>query len=129
MGNSYKERLYSTSYIWREDPCADANVGRGVDVPSTTHFNPKNIILAETGMMGIFINLSIIIHYPPMALFSSRYHPVGASDGSLFVVADEYGKGGVGPSTTHLASQKVDCWTDGDNSVLSGSKEYPCMSH
>ena len=59
-----------------------------------------------------------------MELLRSRDYPVGASGGSLFGVSSGYGKGGVGPRTTHLFSQKINCWIDGDDFVSSRSREY-----
>ena len=49
--------------------------------------------------------------------------------GSSFDVSVGDGKGGVGPRTNHLTSQKVDCWTHGGNFVGSQSREYSYMSH
>ena len=63
-----------------------------------------------------------------MALFSNGYYPVGASGVSFLCVADVDCKGGVGPRTTHLTYQKVYRLIDGDDFVLSRSREYSSMS-
>ena len=56
-----------------------------------------------------------------MTLFRIRDYPVGVSDGD--------GKVGVVPRTTYLTSQKVYFWIDGENFVLSSSREYSSMSN
>ena len=63
----------------------------------------------------------------PIELFSIRYYPVGASGGPSFGVGD--GKGGVGPRTTHINSQKVDCCISGGNYVSSHSRDCSSMIH
>ena len=64
---------------------------------------------------------------PPVALFRSRYYPVGASGSYLFGFSDGYGKVGVDPRTTHLTYQKFGCFIDGDDFVLSWSRKYSSM--
>ena len=59
-----------------------------------------------------------------MALVRSRDYPVGASNGYLFDVAAGYGKFSVVTGTTHLTSKNIHCWIDGDDVVLSRSREY-----
>ena len=85
-------------------PCVVVEVMLVLVQPTAT---PKNIMFAETGMMGLFINCSVSTHHPPMALFRSRYYPVGASDGSLFGVSAGYGKVGVVPRSIHLTSKNI----------------------
>ena len=48
-----------------------------------------------------------------MASSSSKYYSVGGLGGYSFDVGVGDGKCGVGPSTTNLTSQNVDCWTYG----------------
>ena len=62
-----------------------------------------------------------------MGLFRSSDYLVGTSGGSLFGFSALYGNVGVGPRTTHLTSQKVYCWIDGDYFVLSICREYLSM--
>ena len=52
-----------------------------------------------------------------MASEYSKEFSVRALGGSSFNVGVGDGKGGVGPSTTHLIYQKADCWNDGDDFV------------
>ena len=56
-------------------------------------------------------------------------HSVGSDGGSSFGVSYGDGKGGVGPRTTHMLSQKYDCWFDGGDFVPSLSRYYPTMTH
>ena len=64
MSHSHKEISYSTPHVWREDNCAAAGDGRGGVGPRKTHLYPQNTILAETGMMGFFRNISVSTQYP-----------------------------------------------------------------
>ena len=57
------------------------------------------------------------------------YHSVGSDGGSSFVVSYGDGKGGVGPRTTQMFSQKYDCWFDGGDFVSYLSKYYPTIIH
>ena len=54
---------------------------------------------------------------------------MGALDVSVVGVADYGGNGGVGPSTTQLNSQIVDCCIDSGNFMLLNIREYSFMSH
>ena len=94
-----------------------------------TNSTPKYIILAETGMMGLFRNLSVSTKHPHMALFSSRDYPVCASYGYLLVLLLEMVRWVWGPGTKNFTYQKFDCWIDGDNFALSRSIEYSSMSN
>ena len=52
-----------------------------------------------------------------MALSPSKEYLVDHFPGSSFDLDVGDGKGVVGPKTSHLTSEKVDCWTDGGNFV------------
>ena len=52
-----------------------------------------------------------------------------AFGGSSFVVGDGDSKYGVGPRTTHVYCQKVDCWLDGGDFVSYQSRYYPSILH
>ena len=56
-------------------------------------------------------------------------YSIVAAGGPSFGVADGYGKGGVLTRTTHLSSQKSDCWIDGSGFVSYKSSDYPDMIH
>ena len=77
-------------------------------VLSQPNSTPKNIILAETGMMG-FQKSQCHHTAPPMSLLRISYYPVGVFDGSLCGVDAGDGKGGVGNRTNHLTSQNFYC--------------------
>ena len=66
---------------------------------------------------------------PPMGIFSSRYYPVGGSDGSLFGVVDSDGKVGVGPRTTHINFQKISFLIYGVDFVSYQSSYYSSKIH
>ena len=60
-----------------------------------------------------------------MGLLMIRDDPVGASDGSSFGVGDgDDSKCGVDSRTSHITSQRVDCWIYGDDFVSSKSREH-----
>ena len=50
-------------------------------------------------------------------------------DGSTFGVGDGYGRGGVGPRTTNMTSQKVDFWIVGGDFVSYKIRDYSPMSN
>ena len=52
-----------------------------------------------------------------------------ADGGYLFCVIDDNVEGGVGPRTTNIASQNVDCCIDGGDFVSSLSMDYTNMIH
>ena len=61
--------------------------------------------------------------------YLSRYYTVGDFVGSLSGVGAGYVKGGVYSSTTHLYSNKVDCWIDGDDIFSYHSGDYLSTSN
>ena len=52
------------------------------------------------------------------------YYSVGDAGGSSSSIAAGDVKYGAGCRITHISSQKVDCWLDGGNFVLSLSRDY-----
>ena len=64
-----------------------------------------------------------------MVLSWSRDYSVFTSVGSSFGISYGYGKGGVGPSTTHISSYKVDCCLNGSAFVSYLSIDYSSMIH
>ena len=64
-----------------------------------------------------------------MASYFSRDYSVGAFICSSFSTGDSYGKGDVCSSTTHISSQKVDCWIDGGDFLSSQNRYYTSMIH
>ena len=124
MSNSYKERFYSTSYLWKEDYHAggdDGIVGVG---HRTTHFYSPKVCFGRYRHNGE----SILSHSERTsslkALISIRDYSDHATGDSTFVVAAGYIKGGVDNSTTHLNYQTFYCYNDGSNVVLSRSNDY-----
>ena len=57
----------------------------------------------------------------------SRVYFFNATGNYGFFVVSGYGKGGVGPITTHLSSHKDYFWLDGGNFVSYQSKNYLVM--
>ena len=122
MSHSYKERSYFRSYLWGEDNCSNSGGVRGGIGPSKTYFYYQKYSFGRDRHGGAFQKSQRRHTAPPIPLFRSMGYPVGASDVYIFGVAVGYCKGGVGPRITHLNSQKVDCWIDGDYFVLSSSR-------
>ena len=92
------------------------------------NFPPRYLILAQSGMLVIFLSQCHHIA-SPITLYWSSYYPVGAAGDSSFSVSDGDGKGSVGTRTTHLSSQKFDCWIDGGKFVSYWISDYPSISH
>ena len=78
---------------------------------------PKNLILAETGIIGGYF-ISDSFYRIPMTSSFSKYYSVDALGGSIFGVVGSDDKGCVFPRNTHITSQKVYCWIDGGNFVI-----------
>ena len=72
--------------------------------------------------MGGLINFSTRAHHQ-----TRRHNLIVSLSGSTSVVGD--GKGGIGPRTTHLTSQKFGCCIDGGNFMSSQSRDSSSMSN
>ena len=70
------------------------------------NFPPRYLILAQSGMLVIFLSQCHHIA-SPITLYWSSYYPVGAAGDSSFSFSDGDGKTGVGPSTTTFLPRKL----------------------
>ena len=129
MINSYKYRSNCSSYIIREDHYGASVYGGGGVGPIETCFYSQKDNFVRNRHDGYFQKYQRQHIAPRMDLCRSMYYPVGAYDCSLFGISSGCGRGRVGPRTTHLTSQKVDFWIDGDDFVLSRSREYSSINY
>ena len=127
MSHSNKERLSSSSSRrWYDQYSTSGGCRSGV-VHRTTNLSPHEVYLSTYRYGGGVLPSHINCTAPPMVSYYSRYYSVGASSDSSFGVSGGYGKGGVGPRTTHFSSQKVGFWIDGVDFVSYWSRDYSSM--
>ena len=107
MSHPYKDRYHYSTHIRSEDIYGVAGNGRGgIDTRKTQLYPPKDNYGRDKHDVGLFY-LSTIVPHPPWSYLVLGIIKLVLFDVSSFGGSGVYGKGGVCPRTTHIASQNM----------------------